>query len=65
MQSLTNSSLTPLTIYAFTFSLPYLGTAPELGPQFAAGSALLVAGLLTFNSDKWRPALMKRLKQSK
>eukprot|EP00891_Asterochloris_glomerata_P000578 jgi/Astpho2/578/fgenesh1_pg.00013_%23_13_t len=65
VQSLTNSSLTPLTIYAFTFSLPYLGTAPELGPQFAAGSTLLVAGLLTFNSDKWRPALMKRLKQSK
>ena len=57
VQSLTNSSITPLTIFAFTFSLPYLQDTPDLGAQFIAGSAVLVAGLATYNLPKWKPWL--------
>ncbi len=53
--SLAIAALTPLTIYAFTFPLPYLGDAPSLGPQFALGSAILIAGLLTYNSPSLVP----------
>jgi drug/metabolite transporter (DMT)-like permease len=60
VQSLTNSSLTPLTIYAFTFSLPYLPSSPELGPNFLLGSSLLVGGLLTYNFPKRRPLIDKK-----
>lgn len=55
--SLAIAALTPLTIYAFTFPLPYLGDAPSLGPQFALGSAILIAGLLTYNSTSLIPQI--------
>ena len=62
MQSLTNSSLTPLTILAFTLlPLPYLERAGELSPQLAVGSAILLAGLLTYNSKKWAPWVQSKL----
>ena len=60
VQSLTNSSITPLTIFAFTFSIPYLQDSPELGAQFIAGSAVLVAGLATYNLPKWKPWLTEK-----
>lgn len=61
VQSLTNSSLTPLTIIAFTLPLPYLTETSQLSPQLAAGSAVLVAGLAVYNSKKWLPALQAKL----
>ena len=60
VQSLTNSSITPLTIFAFTFSIPYLQDSPDLGAQFIAGSAVLVAGLATYNLPKWKPWLVEK-----
>lgn len=60
VQSLTNSSITPLTIFAFTFSIPYLQDSPDLGAQFIAGSAVLVAGLATYNLPKWKPWLTEK-----
>ena len=60
VQSLTNSSITPLTIFAFTFSIPYLQDSPDLGAQFIAGSAVLVAGLATYNLPKWKPWLQEK-----
>ncbi len=64
VQTLVMSSLVPTTIFAFTLSLPYLPPAPPLGPNFWLGTAVLVAGLFTFNSPQWRPMLQKKL-QSK
>lgn len=64
VQTLVMSSIVPTTIFAFTLSLPYLPPAPPLGPNFWLGTAVLVAGLLTFNSPQWRPMLQKKL-QSK
>ncbi len=64
VQTLVMSSLVPTTIFAFTLSLPYLPPAPSLGPNFWLGTAVLVAGLFTFNSPQWRPMLQKKL-QSK
>lgn len=61
VQTLVMSSMVPLTIFAFTLSLPYLPPAPPLGPNFWAGTVVLVVGLLTFNSPQWRPVLQKRL----
>ena len=61
VQSLTNSSLTPLTIVAFTLPLPYLMESSQLSPQLAAGSAILVSGLAVYNSQKWRPWLAAKL----
>ena len=63
VQSLTNSSLTPLTIFAFTFSLPYLEDRAELSLQLFIGSLILVSGLLTYNSAKWKPWLDEQLRQ--
>ena len=63
VQTLTNSSITPLTIFAFTFSIPYLQDSPDLGPQFVLGSAILVAGLFMYNSPKWRPWLAEKLNE--
>lgn len=60
VQSLTNSSITPLTIFAFTFSIPYLQDSPDLGAQFIAGSTVLVAGLATYNLPKWKPWLVEK-----
>lgn len=56
--SLAIAALTPLTLWAFSFDLPYLGTAPQLGPQFLLGSAILIGGLLTYNS----PSLIPQIK---
>ncbi len=64
VQTLVMSSIVPTTIFAFTLSLPYLPSAPPLGPNFWLGTAVLVAGLFTFNSPQWRPMLQKKL-QSK
>ena len=61
VQTLVMSSMVPLTIFAFTLSLPYLPPAPPLGPNFWVGTVVLVVGLLTFNSPQWRPALQKKL----
>uniref|UniRef100_N1R4X0 Uncharacterized protein n=1 Tax=Aegilops tauschii TaxID=37682 RepID=N1R4X0_AEGTA len=36
----------PLSIYAFTLPLPYIGVASTLPPGFVAGAAVLIAGLL-------------------
>lgn len=58
--SLAIAALTPLTIFLFSFSLPYLGDAPTLGPNFILGSAVLVAGLLTYNSPSLVPQIKER-----
>ncbi len=63
VQSLTFQSIVPLTIFAFTFPWPLLDPAPPLGPQFLLGTAILLGGLLTYNSAQWRPALQRWLKQ--
>lgn len=61
--SLTMSAIVPVTILAFTISLPYLPPAPPLGPLFAVGAAVLLAGLLLFNAPVWLPAFSQSLKQ--
>lgn len=62
VQSLTNSSLTPLTILAFTLlPLPYLEQTGQLSPQLATGSAILVSGLLVYNGQKYLPWLQSKL----
>jgi hypothetical protein len=38
------------------FPLPFLPPAPALGPTFLLGVALLLAGLVLFNSPLWMPA---------
>ena len=52
--TLTISAIIPITIYAFTFPWPYLGTAPQLGANFLKGTAVMLAGLVIYN---W-PTLM-------
>lgn len=64
VNSLAIAALTPLTLWAFSFPLPYLGAAPPLGPQFALGSAILVAGLLTYNSPSLLPQLKAKFGKS-
>ena len=59
--TLVMSSIVPATIFAFTLSLPYLPAAPPLGTNFWVGTAVLVAGLFTFNSPQWRPILQRKL----
>uniref|UniRef100_A0A0D9VAE5 Uncharacterized protein n=1 Tax=Leersia perrieri TaxID=77586 RepID=A0A0D9VAE5_9ORYZ len=39
----------PLSIYAFTLPLPYIGVASTLPPGFVAGAAVLTAGLLLYS----------------
>jgi hypothetical protein len=39
----------PLSIYAFTLPLPYIGAASSLPPGFVAGAAVLTAGLLLYS----------------
>ncbi len=63
VQTLVMSSIVPTTIFAFTLSLPYLPPAPPLGSNFWVGTAVLVAGLFTFNSPQWRPVLQKKLQR--
>lgn len=65
VQSLTNSSLTPLTIFAFTFPLPYLADKAEFSLQLLGGTLILAAGLLTYNSGKWRPWLDEQLNKDR
>jgi drug/metabolite transporter (DMT)-like permease len=65
VNSLAIAALTPLTLWAFSFSLPYLGNAPQLGPQFLTGSAILIAGLLTYNSTSLVPQIKEKLGKSK
>ena len=40
----------PLTVAVFTLPLPFLGAPAPLGRGFLFGAALLLAGLLTYNS---------------
>ncbi|XP_038988752.1 protein CLT1, chloroplastic-like isoform X1 [Phoenix dactylifera] len=42
----------PLSIYAFTLPLPYIGVASSLPAGFVAGAVVLVAGLLLYS---WTP----------
>lgn len=60
IQSLTLSSLVPITIAVFTLNLPYLEDPPVLGLNFVVGSIILSAGLLVYNSNKFLPALQDR-----
>ncbi|KAM0874419.1 hypothetical protein ACQ4PT_037436 [Festuca glaucescens] len=39
----------PLSIYAFTLPLPYIGVASTLPPGFVAGAVVLIAGLLLYS----------------
>lgn len=61
VMSLVMSAMVPLTIWAFTLDLPYLPPAPQVGPTFLAGAALLVAGLGAYNAPLWMPALRKKV----
>ena len=60
IQSLTLSSLVPITIAVFTLNLPYLDDPPQLGANFILGSVILSAGLLVYNSNKFLPALQAK-----
>ncbi|KAL5720126.1 Protein clt1 [Ranunculus cassubicifolius] len=44
----------PLSVYAFTLPLPYIGVASSLPPGFVSGVAVLVAGLLVY---AWTPSV--------
>lgn len=61
IQSLTLSSLVPITIAVFTLNLPYLDDPPQLGPNFIIGSVILSIGLLVYNSNKFLPAIQEKL----
>ncbi|GAQ82708.1 CRT (chloroquine-resistance transporter)-like transporter [Klebsormidium nitens] len=52
VSSLTMTLAVPLTIFAFTFPIPYLGSPAPLPPGFAIGSAVLILGLLAYNVSK-------------
>lgn len=64
IQSLTLSAIVPLTIAVFTLPLPYLDSPPSLGLNFVIGSIVLFAGLLTYNSEKFLPAVKEKLDKS-
>jgi hypothetical protein len=55
---LTMSCLVPITVFAFTLPLPFLEPA-QLGPNFMAGTMLLMFGLALFNARLWMPALSR------
>jgi drug/metabolite transporter (DMT)-like permease len=57
--SLVMSGIVPLTMWAFTLPLPFLGAPPRLGINFALGSLLLTASLIVYNSPTWLPKLKK------
>ncbi|KAI3994009.1 hypothetical protein MKX01_003022 [Papaver californicum] len=42
----------PLSVYAFTLPLPYIGAASSLPPGFVMGASVLVVGLLVYT---WTP----------
>lgn len=49
VSSLASTFSVPLSIYAFTLPLPYMGAPSSLPPGFVAGAAVLTAGLLLYN----------------
>ncbi|XP_062208118.1 protein CLT1, chloroplastic-like isoform X1 [Phragmites australis] len=49
VSSLASTFSVPLSIYAFTLPLPYIGVASSLPPGFVAGAAVLTAGLLVYS----------------
>ncbi|XP_062231485.1 protein CLT1, chloroplastic-like [Phragmites australis] len=49
VSSLTSTFSVPLSIYAFTLPLPYIGVASSLPPGFVAGAVVLTAGLLLYS----------------
>uniref|UniRef100_J3L7Z2 EamA domain-containing protein n=2 Tax=Oryza brachyantha TaxID=4533 RepID=J3L7Z2_ORYBR len=49
VSSLASTFSVPLSIYAFTLPLPYIGVASTLPPGFVAGAAVLTAGLLLYS----------------
>jgi drug/metabolite transporter (DMT)-like permease len=55
--SLVMSGIVPLTMWAFTLPLPFLGAPPQLGINFVFGTTLLTCGLLIYNSPLWLPKL--------
>lgn len=59
--SLVMSGIVPLTMWAFTLPLPFLGAPPQLGINFVLGTALLTSGLLIYNSPLWLPKIRKLL----
>lgn len=62
--SLVMSGIVPLTMWAFTLPLPFLGAPPQLGINFVFGTALLTCGLLVYNSPIWLPRLKQLWYQS-
>ncbi|WOL04061.1 protein CLT1, chloroplastic [Canna indica] len=48
VSSLASTFSVPLSIYAFTLPLPYIGAASSLPTGFVSGAAVLVAGLLLY-----------------
>lgn len=59
--SLVMSSIVPMTLFAFTLPLPYLGSPPTLGPMFFWGSLTLLMGLGVYNAGLWMPAVKRQL----
>ncbi|EEE56025.1 hypothetical protein OsJ_04807 [Oryza sativa Japonica Group] len=49
VSSLASTFSVPLSIYAFTLPLPYIGVASTLPPGFVAGAMVLTAGLLLYS----------------
>uniref|UniRef100_A0A0D9YK66 EamA domain-containing protein n=1 Tax=Oryza glumipatula TaxID=40148 RepID=A0A0D9YK66_9ORYZ len=49
VSSLASTFSVPLSIYAFTLPLPYIGVASTLPPGFVAGAVVLTAGLLLYS----------------
>lgn len=59
--SLVMSSIVPMTLFAFTLPLPYLGSPPTLGPMFFWGSLTLMMGLGVYNAALWMPVVKRQL----
>lgn len=55
--SLVMSGIVPLTMWAFTLPLPFLGAPPQLGINFVFGTTLLTCGLIVYNSPVWLPKI--------
>lgn len=56
--ALTISAVVPLSVLAFSLPLPLLPPAP-MGPTFALGAAIVVAGIGVYNREKWAQMLGK------
>ena len=48
--TLSLSSVIPLTIWAFTWSWPFIGSPAVLTTNFLIGAAIMLVGLLAYNS---------------